>query len=133
MESVIRGIVGTFLKIIISSAVAGIGSATVFIALNRVFETILNVRWVNLAYGCLKMMFAPILLLPFGDLVTIENGVPKSSPPSYVALILANGLIYLILGGLFGAGYLWARWLMYGVIFLVSAYWLFCIGTTMLF
>lgn len=124
---------GTFIKFIIVSAVTGFGTLTAFIGLNRILESTSNSRWVTLTYGCLKMMFAPVLMLPWGDIVTIENGVPKPNPPSYLSLVLVNVIIYMILGALMAAGYLWARWLMYGVMGLIGLYWLFCIGSTLVF
>lgn len=117
-----------FIKITLISVLIGGGASTILGPLASYF----GVNGTNKFLVCLQMMFTPIFLFPFGDLVTIENGVAKADPPSILSLILINTALYLFLGALIGIGYGWARWLMYGVIGFISLYWLFCIGATLL-
>jgi hypothetical protein len=125
---------GVFFKIIISFLAAGIATSSAFLATSVALSSLIDkIKWLKVIVGCLRMMFAPVLALPFADLVTIESGVAKATPPSFFTLIFMNTLIYLVVGGLIAAGYVWARWLMYMAFGLIGLYWTVCIGTSIIF
>ena len=79
---------------------------------------------------CAQLMLCPVTLLPLGDILQ-KDPRPLLSP--WGTAVVANVIIYLLIGGVFYVGKYHLHYVNYILFSVIGVYWIFCVCASFVF